>query len=138
MLSGQHITEALKRRRWDYNKDRRPPPAPYLFVSATILMPETPLELRQYYAGDVQNAQTTVQELTLPEFGKLLLDFEGKSTDAREKQRRMSVAMRKAGWDRTRRMVCPCRHRVRSGVGPSHGLGVSVPDKQRFSESEFF
>ena len=101
MLSGQHITEALKRRQEDYVRERRVVPEVYRKVRATVLAPDTPLSARQMYAGDVQNAQTAVQALTIPEFAQLLL----RERDLPTQADRLAMAFRKSGWQRTGKEV---------------------------------
>ena len=73
MLSGQHLVEALRRRAGDYDAQDLDPPAPYLRLVCRVLKYDTPVGIRQLAAGDAQMAQSTVQALSLLDFGRLFL-----------------------------------------------------------------
>ena len=73
MISGQHATEALRRRRADFLAKHLDVPPLYDEVLARILKHETPVAARQYAAGDSQAAQLAVEPLTIPAFGRLFL-----------------------------------------------------------------
>ena len=82
-----------------------PMPQHLEFVRATVLLHSTPVGDRQVLAGDSQFAQSSVEPLRLSEFCALLLS--GDVATIPEPERRLAVAIRKSGYDRTKRVVCP-------------------------------
>ena len=101
MLSGQHITEAVRRRADDYRRELRDVPYELLHVYATVYKPDTPKAVRQLAAGEGQAVQTTTDELTYAQFAALILA----SSDVKDKRKRLGTAWLKAGWNRTTPLV---------------------------------
>jgi len=102
ILSGQHITEALRQRQGDYVDNLMDIPTEYMHVRATVLEPATDKETRELAAGDAQAVQMAVQMVTIPQFAALLLGC----SHVLEKKDRLGMAWRKSGWARDVKLVC--------------------------------
>jgi hypothetical protein len=73
IVGGQHIVEALRRRRAKLLAANVSLPTQYMTVSATVLRHDTPLPVRLYAAGDSQAQQGTVEALAVEDMARLFL-----------------------------------------------------------------
>ena len=64
VIGGQHSVEALRRLGAEMMAKKRDVPEVVSRVLARVMKAETPLQVRQYAAGDAQAAQTAVTERT--------------------------------------------------------------------------
>ena len=93
VLSGQHITEALRRRQADYRDNLLDVLDEYLYVLATVLDPGTDVATRELAAGDALESEMGVRVVTIPQFASLILSCQG----AGDKRERLALAWRKSG-----------------------------------------
>jgi hypothetical protein len=76
VIGGQHVVEALRKRRGELLEARLEVPEPYSHVLATVLKHETPLGVRLFAAGDSQAAQAGFEHLGLEDVARLFLQGE--------------------------------------------------------------
>ena len=104
VLSGQHIWHAVDVLRRERLEAGLAIPESLAVVSATVLHHHTPVGHRQLLGGDAQFVQGQVERLALSDWARLLLTADIQAmADAGD---RLVAAIRKAGFDRSRKMVC--------------------------------